>query len=171
MRRMLLKCICMVSLVGCANFASPIPEGYQGPLATIKDSAHRYGSIKADLFYVTEVDGRHIEDSRSKTREVNSGRGAVMDPVILQRQVPAGARVLRIAGGTEYAAPVMAFTNPVFQVAGDVKVELGSGKTYVVTGELGEGYSGVWVVDESSNEIIGSKVEIRESASSGSVQE
>jgi hypothetical protein len=167
MQRISLACTLLALLAGCANFASPIPEGYQGPLATIKDSATAHSSSKADFYYVTEVAGKRIEDSRSKTLQVNYGRGMNMDPVVLDRQVPAGTTILKIVGRTEYAAPILTLTNPVYQVLGEVTLDLEPGKTYVVRGELGENYSAVWVEDASSNRIVGSKVEIQGSGSLG----
>lgn len=164
MQRMSVAFIIVALLAGCANFASPIPEGYQGPVATIKDSAKPYSTIKADLYYVTEVDGKRIEDSRSKTQQVNYGRGMIMDPVVLNRQVPAGACVLKIVGRTEYAAPILTLTNPVYRVQGEVTLDLQPSKTYVVRGDLSENYSAVWIEDEESNRIVGSKVEVHGSA-------
>jgi len=60
-------------LAGCTT--NPIPQGYTGPLATIDDSAVTRSSTSADLFYVSDVDGRPIEDSRAATNRANSGRG------------------------------------------------------------------------------------------------
>lgn len=167
MQRISVAFIVVVLLAGCVNFASPIPEGYQGPVATIKDSAQTHSASKADFFYVTEVDGKRIEDSRSKTLQVNYGRGMIMDPVVLDRQVPAGTRVLKIVGRTEYAAPILTLTNPVYQVLGEVTLDLESSKSYVVRGDLGENYSAVWVEDEGANGIVGSKVEVQGSSSLG----
>jgi len=167
MQRILVTLSALVMLAGCANFASPVPEGYQGPVSTIKDSAIAHSSTKADFYSVTEVDGKRIEDSRSKTRQVNYGRGMIMDPVVLDRQVPSGTRVLKLVGRTEYAAPILTLTSPVYQVLGEVTLDLQPGKTYVVRGELGENYSAVWVEDESSNGIVGSKVEAHGSGSLG----
>lgn len=154
-------------LQGCATFTSPIPENYTGPVATIKDSVMAYSSAKADLFYLTHVEERRIEDSRSRTLKVNYGRGLNMTPVVLERKVPARTSTFKVVGRTEYAAPILALTNAVYQVTGDIKIAPEKDKTYIVKGELGENYSAVWIEDMETNSVVGEKIEIKGSAKLG----
>jgi hypothetical protein len=79
----------IVFLAGCATTVSPIPENYTGPLATVKDSVKPYSASKADFFYLSDVDGRRIANSRIATHVTNQGRGMYMKPAVLIRQVPA----------------------------------------------------------------------------------
>jgi hypothetical protein len=170
MQKLVTLAVVTVLLGGCATFSSPIPENYSGPLATIKDSVKSYGVRKADLFYVTHVNEIKIEDSRSKTRQVNYGRGMNMTPVVLERKVPAQSSTVKIVGRTEYAAPILALTNTVYEISGDVKFTPEKDRAYIVKGELGENYSAVWIEDSESNVIVGEKIEIKGSAKLGTFQ-
>jgi len=170
MYRTLASTSLIIFLAGCVSFTSPIPDGYQGSLATIKDSVRSHGSSKADFFYLTEVDGKRIEDSRIKTIQVNHGRGFYMQPVVLERKVPARMSTLKIVGRTEYAAPILALTNTVYQVVGDVSFRPEANRTYVVKGELGEAYSVVWIEDAESGVMVVNKIEIKGSAALGTFE-
>ena len=69
--------LCVVSLAFLAAcVSSPIPEGYTGPTATIRDSARPESGSRALFFYVAKIDGNAIKDSLAVTRQVNYGRGA-----------------------------------------------------------------------------------------------
>lgn len=151
---------------GCATY-NPIPDGYSGPRATIKDSVLVHSASKTDFFYVEAVDGQNIGNSRTKTREVNQGRGMGMAPEILGREIPARPTTLKLVGRTEYGAPILALTNAVYQVKGDVQFEPEANKSYVVKGELGENYSAVWLEEVGTRAVVGKKVEIKGSAKLG----
>jgi len=160
----------IVFLAGCATTTSPIPENYTGPLATVKDSVKPYSAGKADFFYLSDVDGRRIANSRIATRVTNQGRGMYMKPVVLIRQVPAQPSRFKIFGRTEYAAPILALTSTVYQVTGEIQITPEAEKTYVVKGELGENYSAVWIEEEGSGRMIGEKVEVKGSAALGMLE-
>jgi len=160
----------IVFLAGCATTTSPIPENYTGPLATVKDSVKPYSAGKADFFYLSDVDGRRIANSRIATRVTNQGRGMYMKPVVLIRQVPAQPSRFKIFGRTEYAAPILALTSTVYQVTGEIQITPEADKTYVVKGELGENYSAVWIEEEGSGRMIGEKVEVKGSAALGMLE-
>jgi hypothetical protein len=145
----------------------PIPDGYTGPRATIKDSMLVHSSSKADFFYVEAVDGQDIENSRIRTLQVNYGRGINMTPEVLERQIPVRSTNLKLVGRTEYGAPILALTNTVYQVKGDVQFTPEADKNYVVKGELGENYSAVWLEEVGAGAIAGTKVEIKGSAKLG----
>ena len=167
MKKHVLSLILVALLAGCATVKSTVPEGYTGSVATIRDSVTPYGTSKADFFCVTHVDGTRIEDSRTKTLQVNSGRGMYMAPVVLQRNVLAQALTFKIVGRTEYAAPIMALTHTVFEVSGDVKFVPEKDATYVVKGILGDNYSAVWIERADTNAVVGDKIEIKGSAKLG----
>jgi hypothetical protein len=153
------------ALAGCTT--NPIPQGYTGPLATIDDSAVTRSSTSADLFYVSDVDGRPIEDSRAATNRANSGRGFSLTAVPVSRQIPARPSRLTIMGETHYGAPIQAFLNPIYRVSGDVDFTPVPDRRYVVRGVLGPDYSGVWLEDADSHEVIGRKIEVHGSAAVG----
>lgn len=159
-----------VLVAGCASIEPPVPAGHVGPVAILKDSAKSYGSRKADLFYAAEVDGRRIEDSRSRTDKANRGAGFSMTPALVERNIPAKAAEIKIVARTVYAAPILAMTNDVFQVEGVVTFTPEPYKTYVVVGELGESYSAVWLEEEGTRKVVGEKIEAKGSAKLGAFQ-
>lgn len=157
----------VTALSGCVSYHKPVPEGYSGPRANLQDSVKTYGTSKADFFYVSHIDDKQIEDSMVKTRVANHGRGMIMTPVLVHRDVPAQALKLTITGRTAYAAPILTLTNTVYQVKGDVELKAEPGRTYVVRGELGENYSAVWIEELGKDVIVGTKVEVKGSAKLG----
>lgn len=93
-----------------------------------------------------------------------------MTPEIIERRIAISPTVLTIVGRTEYAAPILAFTNDVYEVKGDISFTPEENKTYSVYGELGENYSAVWLEDESNHTVVGNKIEIHGSAKLGIFQ-
>jgi hypothetical protein len=151
----------LVSLLigGCATTQPAVPEGYKGPVAIVKDSVKIYSASKADVFFLQEVDGRRIDNSRARTEQLNQGAGLRMRPAVVERNIPAQVTELKIVARTIYAAPILALTKDVFQIVGTVKLAPQPYKTYVVRGELGENYSAVWLEDEATGQPVDAKIE------------
>ncbi|MEW5787427.1 MAG: hypothetical protein AB1899_06195 [Pseudomonadota bacterium] len=159
---------CTVS--GCAHYESSLPADYTGPKAFIEDTSKIHSSRHAELFFLTHVDGREIQDSRSKTLGRNRGRGFMMDAVTSVNPVPAHPVVLTLKARTLYAAPILELMNDIYQVSGEVTFTPIEGKTYQVKGQLGEGYSAVWLEDSESHAVVGEKLEAKGSAKLGFMQ-
>lgn len=145
-------------LAGCAS--NPVPEGYQGPLAHIQDSTAVSETSGVDFFVLESVDGRMIEDSIGATIAANHGRGFAMDPVVMGRQVPARPSRFGVRGLTHYAAPILALTNTVYQITGEISFTPAPDGRYVVKGKLGRQYVGVWIEDAVTGRVMGNKVEV-----------
>jgi len=154
-------------LAGCATYKPTIPEGYIGPRATVKDTVKQYSNSKADFFYVSHVDGNEVENSRIRTLIANSGRGPFMTPVVLQHEIPARSVALSIIGRTQYAAPILAIIDSVYEVKGVVEFVAEPNKTYAVRGKLGGDGSAVWVEEESTSSPVGKKIQSKGSAKLG----
>lgn len=159
-----------IALTGCASVKQTLPENYQGPKATIKDSTKRYSSQKADIFYIDTVDGESVLSSPMRTRAENQGKMFFMRVYLVSHDFPIQATTLGIRGETQYAAPILALTNPVYRVEGKVQFTPEAGKVYVIKGELGEDYSAVWVEEEQTHTVIDKKIEIDGSAKVGFFQ-
>jgi hypothetical protein len=157
----------LAGLSGCSTLSTPVPKGYSGPVATIKDSVNPISESKADFFYVSEIDGKRIEDSRLRTLRTNQGRGFHMIPLAIERDVPTQSSILTLVGRTEYAAPILALTNTVYQVTGKITFSPEADKSYIVRGELGEDRSAVWIEDEATGKKVGEKIEVIGSAKLG----
>jgi hypothetical protein len=155
MKLIVTACIAILALSGCAT--SPIPEGYTGPTAIIRDSAFSDSSSRARFFYVSEIDGKMIRTSLAASRAQSHGRGFSLAPVVIERQVPATRLRLKLEGRTAYGAPIqeLFMAARMYSVEAVVEAELKPNATYVVRGHLDDKKSSVWLEDDSSGEQIG----------------
>ena len=160
MKKYSLSSLCAVALLaGCAAY-SPIPEGYTGPTATIRDSM-RPLNRGANFFYLAKVDGNTIENSLGRTRAASSGQGFNMMYRIIERKVQAKPLVLTLVGRTAYAAPIMeiAMAAKMYSVDATIEFTPAPDRVYVVMGVLEEGKAEIWLQDRESGERVGKTVE------------
>jgi hypothetical protein len=152
-------------VIGVAT-CSGMPTAKAGMVAVFRDSANAFSEKRADLFYLSEVNGEKIEDSRMRTERLNRDRGMYMTPMLVERNVPARAASFTIVGRAQYAAPILAIVKMgrIQDVTGIVKFSPEPHKTYVVKGQLGENQSAVWieeVVEGGPWKRVGEKIEQR----------
>ena len=153
-------------LAGCETY-KPIPQGYAGPVAQIRDTVTPLGGSGADFFYVSKFDGKTIDNSMTRSRSASYGQGFRMTSVAVSRDVPASPVTITIMGRRDYAAPIQAMFSKIYQVSGEVALSPEAGESYVVKGQLGEGYSVVWLENEKTGTVIGEKFEVKGSAAVG----
>ncbi len=153
MKATLWPVLLLVALSGCVSPSMPVPKGYAGPVATIRDTSTNVSGTKVRFFELAKVDGRAVTTSSGETARVNYGRGFAMSPEIMARFVPATKCVLRLQGVTHVAAPILAFGGGMYHVEGEVTVTLKPDATYLVKGELAKEYSAVWLEDEQGNPV------------------
>lgn len=139
----------LLALAGCAT--SPIPEGYSGPIATIRDSAASETSSRARFFFLSEIDGQPVRNVLGATRQANSGRGFSLNTVPFSRSVPARQATFTIEGKIAYGAPIQEIANmaTVYTVQKKVTFSPESNRTYVVNGTLTADRKEVWIEDDS----------------------
>jgi hypothetical protein len=147
------------ALQGCAT-NKPIPDGYTGPLATISDSAVAENSRRSRFFYLAEIDGRPVWDSRSGSKAANYGRGMNLTPGTLSREVPAQHVVLKLEGRVAYGAPILEIVNAATMYAADrtIEVDLEPSVTYAVVGQLTADVKDVWLMRVDTHERVGADV-------------
>lgn len=155
-------------LAGCTTYSPSVPENYSGPLAQLDDSAKTYSSMKADLFFVEEINGAKVNNSLDSTLLSNQGKGMAMVPAIVNRPVVA-ERIIKVGvkGRTHFAAPILAMAGTVYQVKGVVEFTPKANGKYTVRGEFGEKYSLIWIEDAATGQPVGNKVEFNGSAKLG----
>lgn len=124
-------------------------------------------SFSGFKFYVSQINGKPIENSRSKTLSMNRGRGLNMTPNLVERDVSVNLSTYTLVGVTEYAAPILALTNPVYEVKGEIQAALEKDKVYEVRGELGENYAAVWLGETITHKMVGNKIEMHGSSALG----
>lgn len=152
----LLSAIFSVVLAGCKT--TTMPEGYTGQIGYISDSSVAYNTQKADFFVLDEIDGHSVRNSIAVTRLENQGRGMHMKPVTIGHEVPIGEHRIRLLGMTHYAAPILAFSNPEYEVAGEISLFIEEDGEYVVKGVLTPDYSAIWIEDMRTGKAVSPKV-------------
>src|ERR1051325_4395025 len=109
MRTFFIWVLGLLTLSACVS--SPIPENYSGPLATIRDSGFLETANRAQFFYLSEIDGKKIDNVLSASKKANAGRGFSMSTVEHARDVPAKASTLVLEGRVSYGAPIQEIMN------------------------------------------------------------
>jgi hypothetical protein len=144
----------LLTLSACVS--SPIPENYSGPLATIRDSGFLETANRAQFFYLSEIDGKKIDNVLSASKKANAGRGFSMSTVEHARDVPAKASTLVLEGRVSYGAPIQEIMNSstVYTVQRTVNFAPESNKTYVVKGTLTSERKEVWLEEAASGKRI-----------------
>jgi hypothetical protein len=138
----------------------PIPDGYSGPLARVFDSLTPGNEMTTDIFYVAEVNGRAIPNSLTATRD-NHGFSVTLSPVLVNRQLPAQPSTFKIVGRTAYAGPVLSLVGKVYAVSGQTTFTPLPDHVYQVKGVLSEQGSSVWIMDTSTYQVMGQKIEVQ----------
>jgi hypothetical protein len=133
-------------------------QGATASIATIRDGGRSESSSKALLFYVTEVNGKRVENSLSVTEQENYGLGMYVTPVLLERQVLAeGEVLLKLRGQVHFGAPILAIVNmgKNYDATEVIRLQPKANAVYVVNGELTEAKSAVWLEDDATGERVG----------------
>lgn len=153
--KLLLAVSISLELAGCAT--NPIPAGYSGPIATIRDSTQSESSNRAQFYFLSEIDGRTVENALTVTRGTNYGKGFSLTPVDYSREIPAQTAVFTLNGKIGYGAPIEELFNSktVYSVTKKFTFTPESNKAYIVRGQLTADKQEVWLEDES-----GSRVEL-----------
>ena len=147
--------VILLFVVGCATLYPTIPDGYNGPIASIKDSEKRIDSGKSDIFYLSHIDKNKIYDSRTASRKASHGGGNKLNSALLENNVPVGVHLFTIVGRTEYAMPARALAGTVYEVKGDVEFSPDADGKYIIKGLLSEERSSVWIENVSTGEVVG----------------
>ena len=150
-----------VALVGCAA-QPPVPEGYNGPVATVSDSAFSESRMKAQLFVLAEVDGNAIPNSFGASARASQGAGAALTTKLVDRQVPAKPMKVKLLASHTTGAPIHAMFSQAagtfFSVDGVVDFSPKPDGKYVVKGVLKKEGSSVWIEDADTKQPVTEKV-------------
>jgi hypothetical protein len=163
MRRLpALALICCISmLAGCASF-EPVPKGYTGPTATVRDSGFSEDGTKAQLFALMEVDGNRVGNAFAASANASYGRGASLTTVYPSRQVQVKPMKVLLRASHATGAPIHAMASQMagtfFSVEGSVDFTPKADGRYVVKGELNKERSSVWIEDEATGQAVTGRV-------------
>lgn len=145
MKKMLLCASAVLLLASCAT--PPIPVGYSGPIAMVRDTAQSETANRAQFFYLSAIDDQHVENVLTATRKANNGRGFSLNTVPFQRDIPAKTETLTLEGRISYGAPIQELMNmgTVYTVEKKITFTPESNKQYVVKGILTADKKEVWL--------------------------
>lgn len=131
-------------------------------VATIADSGFSESGAKAQLFMVTEIDGRSIPNASSESSKASVGTGFRLTTVLASREVPVRALKLRLVGTHKTGAPIQALFNMAsgsfFSVTGIVDFTPVAGTSYIVKGELKNEGSSIWIEDAATGRQVTEKI-------------
>jgi hypothetical protein len=160
MRRLMI--LTALLLTSCA--ASPIPEGYSGPIATIRDSAFSESNSRAQFFFLSEINGNRVDNVLGKTRAANRGAGFSLRTLEFSRDLPAKSTLLTLTGQVSYGAPMQEILNAstVYSVTRRITFAPESNKMYVVRGTLTAETREVWLEEAEGGKRVGQDADAAE---------
>jgi hypothetical protein len=136
-----------------------VEENYAGPTAVVRDTYTNFVATTlfkaghADFFVMSRADGKYIENALQKTASANQGRGFTLAPYDHQRRVPVRPIKAELRAQTFYSAPISGLLHDTHEVSGTVNFDPVAGETYIVTGELRDGYSAVWIATADGRQV------------------
>ncbi|RZJ07115.1 MAG: hypothetical protein EOP39_17255 [Rubrivivax sp.] len=145
-------------LAGCAGYQPATPPDYTGPTANVADQTVQVSGQLLHVFEMTEVDGRRLATTSMATVRANQGRGFNVKPVALTNELPLRAARVKLQVATQYAAPILALTNPTCRVQGEVAFTPEAGKGYRVAGRIAATVCEAWVEDLATQQPVTDKV-------------
>lgn len=153
-------------LLGCIT-PQPIPDGYNGPTASLLDTYEVISKHKAQYFEAVLVDGRPLETSSDSAGRASSYSFNLVNTMNL-REVPAATSTILIRGITIGSAPIISLLGNHASVEGYVTITLEPNGRYIINGVLSESFSGVWV--ETNDGLIVSDVLVPSNTSKEAAQ-
>ena len=171
MKKLFVLAVSYFLLSGCVS--NPLPQGYDGPTATIWDSVlfetessdpswKPFTHPKATMFYLSHINGRYVDNSVEASNSANFGRGMFnMNPVSVSRKVPAQKATFAIVASNEYAASIYKMIKKSYGVTGNVTFQPEPDRVYEVKGILSEKHSAVWIEDFETKKPETEKIERR----------
>lgn len=148
-------------LAGCTSLASlqpATPADYTGPTVNVADQAVQLSGQLLHVFEMTQVDGRRLASTSMATVRANQGRGFSVAPVALTNELPLRPARVRLQVATQYAAPMLALTNPTCRVDGDVAFTPEAGKAYRVAGRITAEACEAWIEELATTQPVTEKV-------------
>ncbi len=151
-------CVVPVALAGCAGLEPATPPDYTGPTVNVADQAVQVSGKLLHVFELTQVDGRRLATTSMATVRANQGRGFSVAPVALSNELPVRPARVQLLAATQYAAPILAMTNPTCRVQGEVAFTPEPGKAYRVAGRIAAEACEVWIEDVATKQPVTTKV-------------
>lgn len=159
LRRWLLGGV-VVLLAGCVATKGPVLAPGEARVI-VKDSAQSDGGASASFFFLSAADGAQVyPDILRASLTASSGMGRRLIIKDVEREIPARTTKLTLVGQYSFAAPIenMVRTQASYRVEGEVLVDLQPNVRYRVNGALDSYRREVWLEEEATGRIVGTKV-------------
>ena len=156
MLKQLFAVLIVLTLSGCGITYKPtVPLEYNGETAIIMDTYNRTGSGSAHFFILTELNSNPTIHSLTRSFGVSQGQGNNLTLLGIDRPVPAQPLKLKIRATSFYVMPIAAWTNKDsdYQVVGEIAFTPKGNQTYLVTGNINDKTSEVWIEDMYGNAV------------------
>jgi hypothetical protein len=151
----------LLALTGCATY-QPVPQGYTGPTASVRDSGFSEDGTKAQMFALMEIDGNRLSNAFGASAIASQGRGSSLTTVYPERAVQIRPMKVMLRGSHATGAPIHAMASQMagtfFSVEGTVTFAPTANGKYVVKGELKKEKSSVWIEDAETGQAVTEKV-------------
>ncbi|WP_299494174.1 hypothetical protein [uncultured Shewanella sp.] len=148
-------CVLIISLLlgGCVSYHSPIPKDYSGPITTIDDSFTIQSSRTADMFYIEKINNKNVYNAARASSGASAGKNGLLITRGYTHRLPAAETTLFLSGATMHGAPIGYILNAGsnYGVQGEVIFKPEADKHYLVSGELTQEHSSVWIEDMHGN--------------------
>jgi hypothetical protein len=155
--RRLIAVALAATLAACATY-EPVPKGYTGPTASVRDSGFSEDRTKAQMFAMVQVDGQSIANAFGASAQASHGRGESLTTVFTTRDVPVKPMKVTLRGSHATGMPIHAMASQLagtfFSVEGVVDFAPEPSKRYVVKGELKKEKASVWIEDSETGKAV-----------------
>jgi hypothetical protein len=156
-KRRIIMLALATSLVACASY-EPMPKGYTGPTASVRDSGFSEDRTKAQMFAVVAIDGQSIANAFGASAQASQGRGESLTTVFTTRDLPIKPMKVTLRGSHATGMPIHAMASQLagtfFSVEGVVDFTPETSKRYVVKGELKKEKASVWIEDAETGKAV-----------------
>jgi hypothetical protein len=142
-----------LSTTACVSYYDPMQSaekpGETVKAATLIDSAKREGGTRVQLFYVSKVNGKVIENALNATSRFNYGKGLVVQAQTPQRFVPANRELpLEICAETYNGAPILDLLRADAKKCETLTMTFEADKRYYVTGLIEDKAASVRITED-----------------------
>ena len=146
--------IAALGTTGCVSYYDPTPRadkpGSVVQTATLVDSSKREGGTRVQLFYVSKIEGKEIENALNATSKSNYGKGMAVQPVTPKRVVFANRMIsLEICAQTYNGAPILDLFRSDTKKCETLTRSFEANSTYYVTGEIHEKVATIEIVEKA----------------------
>jgi SmpA / OmlA family len=149
-------------LLCCLTIASATAQVTIRP-TTLIDSGHDDIAGGATFFFVQQINGQAIRNAYQRSKQASIGAGFGLYMIGAERILHPGVVKLKLKASRTAGAPLTSIFRALTQgsepdIEGEVEVKLAPQTTYYITGKFDGLSTGVWLVDEQGEELLGSRV-------------